>query len=66
MNTWEAMTVTGRFRKKEKLDSSYKKGGWNHLFPELSMIQISSQPSLVNASVILILWSKKLRHGATT
>lgn len=69
-NTWEAVTVMGRFRKNEKLDSSYKKAGgggvWNHLFPELSMIKTSSQPSLVNASIILILWSKKQRRGATT
>lgn len=65
-NTWKAVTVMGRFRKNEKLDSSYKGGGWNHLFPELSMIKTSSQPSLVNASIILILWSKKQRRGATT
>lgn len=29
-NTWEALTVMRRFRKKEKLDSSHK-GGWSRI-----------------------------------
>lgn len=53
--------------KKEKIKTlvrQYLREG-RSMLPEPSMMKISSPSSRRNVSFILILWSKKLRHGTT-
>lgn len=52
-------------KEREKKLVSLLEEGRSTVFPELSTMESSSSSSRINVSIILILQSKKLRHGMT-